>query len=89
MLIIYLNKKLYKKITEYNLYNYDIAKDITSTKEKINQLNEIIEKPLEKNLYYDAHKTKEKIFNLYKPDIVMLNSNSLKTKNNYFFPLNN
>ena len=79
-----------KKRTEFGLYNYDdINKDIILIKEKINQLNEIIEKPLDKNLYYEAHKAKDKIYKLFKPDIVMLNSNPLKTKNNYFFPLNN
>ena len=79
-----------KKRIEFGLYNYDdINKDIILIKEKINQLNEIIEKPLDKNLYYEAHKAKNKIYKLFKPDIVMLNSNPLKTKNNYFFPLNN
>ena len=67
----------------------DIINNYKIIKEKINQLNEIIENPQHKNLYYEAHITKDKMYSLFKPDIVMLNANPLKTLNNNVFPFNN
>ena len=46
-------------------------------------------KPLHRNIYYEAFYLRREIYNLIEPDIVMLNSNSLKNFSNIIYPLNN
>ena len=64
----------------------DINENYKSINDKIIKLNEIIKRPYQKNLYEEAFRLRDKIYDdLLKPDIIMLNSNPLKTisKNNY------
>ena len=71
-----------------NMVKYKLTKD-ELIKEKIEQLNQIIENPTKKNIYYESHFIKDEIYNLYQPSIVMLNSNPLKKISKYSYPLNN
>ena len=81
-------KKLEGKKLNSIMKKYKKTKD-KLFKEKINQLNEIIECPLKKNLYYESHIIRDDINNLFKPYIVMLNSNPLKKISNYSNQINN
>ena len=48
-----------------------------------------MKKPLLKDLYYEAYNLRNQIYDLLKPDIVMLNSNPLiKKSENVYFPNN-
>ena len=49
--------------------------------EKIHSLDKILKKPYIKELYYEAYNLRKELYDIIMPDIVMLNSNSLK--NNY------
>ena len=80
----YAFKKLF--ITE----NIDNIKEIyISIKEKINFLNQIMEKPIKRDIYYETYYLRNEIFYLLSPDIVMLNSNPLINISNYSYSLNN
>ena len=63
--------------------NYELIKT------NIESLNRILMKPLHRNIYYEAFYLRREIYNLIEPDIVMLNSNSLKNFSNNIYPLNN
>ena len=58
-------------------------------KENIDSLNNILMQPINKDLYYEAYYLRKEIYNLIEPDIVMLNSNSLKNISNNIYTLNN
>ena len=78
---------LKNKFIEENKDQKNNMLDINNS--KIQLLNEIIEKPLEKNQYYEAYNLRNDIYNLLPYDIVMLNANPLKKITNYFCPFNN
>ena len=63
--------------------NYELIKT------NIESLDRILMKPLHRNIYYEAFYLRREIYNLIEPDIVMLNSNSLKNFSNNIYPLNN
>ena len=64
----YVFKKLYKsKNEEESIENYELIK------EKIETLNNVIEKPFQKDIYYEAYKIRNSIIDLLEPDIIMLN----------------
>ena len=68
----------------------DINENYKLIKEKIKELNEIIKRPLQKNIYEEAFKLRDKIYDdLLQPDIIMLNSNSIKNISNNNYSLNN
>ena len=80
----YVFKKLYKsKNEEESIENYELIK------EKIETLNNVIEKPFQKDIYYEAYNIRNSIIDLLEPDIIMLNSNPLKTISNKDNILNN
>ena len=80
----YAFKKLF--ITE----NHDKKKEnYIGIKEKIKSLNQLIKRPLRREIYFEAYYLKNEIFYLLSPDIVMLNSNPLINESNHYYSLNN
>ena len=80
----YVFKKLFTKENKDNEKdNYRVIK------EKIKLLNQIMKKPIRKDIYYESYYLRNEIFYLLEPDIVMLNSNPLKNKSNNTYSLNN
>ena len=76
------NKDKKDNKNEFNV-NYELIKT------NIESLDRILMKPLHRNIYYEAFYLRREIYNLIEPDIVMLNSNSLKNFSNNIYPLNN
>ena len=77
----YLFKKKYK---HENKDNYN------EIKSKAKSLKEIIINPSQKDIYYEAVSLRNEIYDLLKPDIVILNSNPLiKNISNYLYSPNN
>ena len=70
--------------------NSNINENYKSIKEKVEDLNAIIKRPYQKDIYKDAFKLRDKIYeDLLEPDIVMLNSNPLINISNNIYSLNN
>ena len=72
-----------------NLKNKDKNNLYIAIKQKIRLVNKMIKMPIQKDMYYESQNLKKEIYNLLQPDIIMLNSNSLKQLSEYVYPLNN
>ena len=83
-------KKFLKKNNENKrLSREEESKSKILIKEKAKLLKKIMKKPLLKDLYYESYNLRNQIYDLLKPDIVMLNSNPLiKKSENVYFPNN-
>ena len=79
-LIKNINNNLETKNENIQILDED-RKNFELIMEKINSLDKILKKPYIKELYYEAYNLRKELYDIIMPDIVMLNSNSLK--NNY------
>ena len=81
-------KREINQIIENNKNN--INENYKLIKDKIIEINRIIKRPYQKDIYRDAINLKNKIYaDLLEPDIVMLNSNPIKNDSNNIYSLNN
>ena len=74
---------------DYSDYRIKSKDNFKLIKKQIKNLNMIMKDPLQKDIYFEAYKLRKKIYDLLKPDIIMLNSNSLKNISLNIHPLNN
>ena len=66
-----------------------LKEDFKIIKSNAKKLKQIVKNPFQKNLYYEAHRLRQDIYNLLEPNIIMLNSNPLKKITNCFCYPNN
>ena len=79
-----------KKLINDNNQKININENYNLIKKQIMTLNYIIKKPYQKDIFKEAFILRDKINDdLLEPDIIMLNSNPLKTISNKVFTLNN
>ena len=82
------NDKMLNQIIEN--YKSNINENYKLIKNKIKELDELIKRPYQKDIYKDAINLKNKIYDdLLEPDIIMINSNPLKNDSNNIYSLNN
>ena len=83
------NEGMENHIIEGKEYN-NVNENYKLIKKQIKELNDIIAMPYQIDIYKEAFKLKDKIYNdLFEPNIVMLNSNPLKNISNNVYSLNN
>ena len=92
---MYVLKEYIKNNQDILIFKYIAISQYKLIKESVKRLKTIIKNPFHRSLYYEAKDLKDEFLNLLEPDIVMLNSNPLKTiskstynTNNQYYSLN-